>query len=56
MLASGEGGRHRRDERRGVAEGVQAPLLGQQLLVGHGVDGWMEAEGGAVGEQEQAVS
>lgn len=38
------------DERRSVSEGVEAPLLGQQLLVRHGVDGVREAEGGT--EQE----
>ena len=46
MLAAGEGGR-RLDEGRGVTEGTQPPLLGQQLLVGHGVDGVGEREGGA---------
>lgn len=42
-----EGG-WRLDERRRVAEGAEPSLLGQQLLVGHGVG---EGEGGA-GEQQ----
>lgn len=45
-LAAGEGGR-RLDERRSVAEGAEPPLLGEQLLVGHGVDGVREGEGRA---------
>lgn len=51
MLASRERRRRRLDERRRVAEGAQASLLGQQLLVGHWVDGvreverWAEQEG-----------
>lgn len=30
-----------------MAEGVETPLLGQQLLVGHRVDGMREAKRGA---------
>lgn len=33
-----------------MAEGVETPLLGQQLLIRHGVDGMREAERGT--EQE----
>lgn len=40
------------NERRRVAEGVEAPLLGQQLLVRHWVDGMREAERGAEQEGE----
>lgn len=47
-LAAREGGR-RLDERRSVSEGAEPPLLGEQLLVGHGVDGVREGEGGAEG-------
>lgn len=45
-LAAGEGGR-RLDEGRSVAEGAEPPLLGEQLLVSHGVDGVREREGRA---------
>ena len=45
VRADGEGGR-RLDEGGRVAERAQAPLLGQDLLVGHGVDGVGEREGG----------
>lgn len=45
-LAAGEGGRSL-DERRRVAEGAEPPLLGEELLVGHGVDGVREGEGRA---------
>ena len=43
-LAAGEGGR-RLDEGRGVSEGAEPSLLGEELLVGHGVDGMREREG-----------
>lgn len=49
-LATGEGG-WRLDERWGVAEGAEPPLLGEQLLVGHGVDGVREGEGRAAGRK-----
>jgi len=42
-LAAGEGGR-RLDEGRSVTEGAEPPLLGEELLVGHGVDGMGEGE------------
>lgn len=45
-LAGGEGGR-RLDEGRSVAEGAEASLLGEELLVGHGIDGVREGEGRA---------
>lgn len=45
-LSRREGGRGL-DEGRGVAEGAQPPLLGEELLVGHGVNGMREGEGGA---------
>lgn len=45
-LAGGEGGR-RLDEGRSVAEGTEASLLGEELLVGHGIDGVREGEGRA---------
>lgn len=32
------------NERRRVAKGVETPLLGQQLLVGNGIDVMGEAE------------
>lgn len=46
QLAGREGGRRGRglDERGGVAKGVESPLLGEQLLVGHRVDVGGEAE------------
>lgn len=47
VLASREGGRRGLDEGRRVAEGVETPLLGQQLLVRHRVDVVREAERGA---------
>lgn len=47
-LAAGEGGR-RLDEGRSVTEGAEASLLGEELLVGHGVDGVREGEGRADG-------
>lgn len=49
-LAAGEG-RRRLDERRSVSEGAEPPLLGQELLVGHGVDGMREGEGRAAGSK-----
>lgn len=51
-LAAGEGGR-RLDERRRVAEGAEPSLLGEELLVGHGVDGMREGEGRAARSKEQ---
>lgn len=54
-LAGREGGRGGRglDERGGVAKGVESPLLGEQLLVGHRVDVRGEAERGtAVGGED----
>lgn len=51
-LATGEGGR-RLDERRSVAEGAEPPLLGQELLVGHGVDGMREGEGRAARRKKE---
>lgn len=51
MLARGERGRRRLNEGRRVAEGVETPLLGQQLLVRHGIDGVGEAERWANGEE-----
>ena len=47
VLASGERGGRGLNERRRVAEGVETPLLGQQLLVRHRVDVRREAERGA---------
>lgn len=47
-LAAGERGRSL-DERRSVSEGAEPSLLGEQLLVGHGVDGVREGEGRAEG-------
>lgn len=49
QLAGREGGGGWRglDERGGVAKGVESPLLGEQLLVGHRVDVGGEAEGRA---------
>ena len=35
------------NERRRVAEGIDSPLLGQQLLVCHWIDGMRETERGA---------
>lgn len=46
-MASRERGRRWLNERRSVAEGVDRPMLGQQLLVRHWVDGMREAERGA---------
>lgn len=46
----GGGGWRGLDERGGVAKGVESPLLGEQLLVGHRVDVGGEAEGRAAGE------
>lgn len=46
-LAAREGGRGLH-ERRSVAEGAQPPLLGEELLVGHGINVVREREGGAV--------
>lgn len=50
-LAGGEGGR-RLDEGRSVAEGAEASLLGEELLVGHGIDGVREGEGRAAEEKQ----
>lgn len=52
-LAAGEGGR-RLDERRSVAEGAEPPLLGEELLVRHGVDGMREGEGRAARSKTEA--
>lgn len=51
-LAAAEGGR-RLDERRRVAEGAEPPLLGEELLVGQGVDGMGEGEGRAAGSKKK---
>lgn len=53
-LAGGEGGR-RLHERRSVAEGAEPSLLGEQLLVGHGVDGMREGEGRAARSKEDQI-
>ncbi len=52
-LAAGEGGR-RLDERWSVAEGTEPPLLGEELLVRHGVDGVREGEGRAARSKTEA--
>ena len=49
-LAAGEGGR-RLHERRRVAEGAEASLLGEKLLIGQRVDGVREGEGRAAGSR-----
>lgn len=44
------------DQGRGVSEGrAQAPLLAQDLLVGHGVDGMGEGEGWAAEKSREVV-
>lgn len=53
-LAAGEGGRSL-DERRRVAEGAEPPLLGEQLLVSHGVDGVGEREGRAAKQEAHVI-
>jgi len=53
VLPGRERGRRRLNERRRVAEGVETPLLGQQVLVRHGVDGVREAERGTGRESER---
>lgn len=50
LLATGESG-WRVDEGRVVAEGAEAALLGQELLVGHGVDGVREGKRRAAEEK-----
>ena len=52
VLTGGEGGRGL-DERRVVPERAQAPLLGQELLVRHGVDVVGEREGWTAGARER---
>lgn len=53
-LAAGEGGRSL-DEGLSVAKGAEPPLLGEELLVGHGVDGMREGEGGAARSKENMM-
>lgn len=55
MLAGSEGGRRRLNEGRRVAEGVETSLLGQQLLVRHGVDVRGEAERGAEKDRSHLI-
>lgn len=55
MLASGKRGRRWLNKRRRVAESIETPLLGQQLLVRHWIDGMWEAERGA-GQQGKGNS
>lgn len=54
-LAAGEAVR-RLQERRGVPEGAEPSLLGEQLLVGHRVDGVGERKGRAAGSKGSRVS
>ena len=51
-VATGVGGRGLQ-KRGGVSKGTQPPLLGEQLLVRHGVDGVREGEGWTVEERKQ---
>lgn len=53
VRAGGEG-RRGLDEGGRVSESAQAPLLGQDLLVGHGVDGVWECEGGTGGGKQKS--
>lgn len=54
-MASRERGWRWLNERRCVAEGIETPLLGQQLLVCHRVDGVREAERGTESEGREKV-
>lgn len=53
-LVPGEGV-GRLEERRGMPEGAEPSLLGEQLLVGHWVDGVRERKGGAARNERERV-